>query len=73
MRRRYPAGDGRAVVHAGNQAVTIDVENLFGAMRRDAIRKRDLQPPALFAVFVPRLDFFRFEIPATAKRNGVLR
>ena len=50
-----------AVVNPANQAIAIDVENLFRAVRCNVIRKHDSEPPAFFAVLMPRLDFFRLE------------
>src|SRR5260221_2011497 len=61
MRGRCAAGNRRAVIHSANLAVAIDVENLLRAVRRDVVRKHDPEPPAFFAVVMPRLDFFRLE------------
>src|SRR5258708_23932196 len=61
MRGRCAAGNRRAVIHSANQAFAIDVENLLRAVRRDVVRKHDPEPPAFFAVVMPRLDFFRLE------------
>src|ERR1041384_4014660 len=46
VRRRYTTDDRRAVVHAADQAFTIDMEDLLGAVRCNVIRERDLEPPA---------------------------
>src|SRR5229473_2476541 len=61
MRGRCAAGDGRDVVHPAKQAVAIDMEDLFGAVRCNVIRKDNPEQPAFFAVVIPRLDFFRLK------------
>ncbi len=61
VRRRYTAGDRRAIIYPANQAFAIHVENLLGAVRCNVIRKRNLEPPTFFTVLVPGFNFFGLE------------
>ena len=47
------------IVMSLEQALPIEVERLFGRVRRNALRERDLQAAPGLTVFLPRLEVLR--------------
>src|SRR5262245_53030274 len=59
--RRGTAGHVDVVVVAPDQPLTVEVEGLFGAMRRDGRRKLHAKTTPGLGFFLPWLDFLRLD------------
>src|SRR5882672_312544 len=61
MRSRRSSRHVDVIVVPLEQALPIEVERLFGRVRRNALRERDLQAAPGLTVFLPRLEFLRLD------------